>query len=37
LAEGDARDEARAVYAARYPRSAGFVDAAALVVFRRSG
>jgi hypothetical protein len=37
LAEGTARDEARAVYAARYPHSAGFAEGAALVVFRRSG
>jgi hypothetical protein len=37
LAEGSLRDEARAVYAARYPRSAPLVEGAALVVFERPG
>ena len=37
LAEGALRDEARAAYAARYPRSAGLLGDAALVVFERAG
>jgi len=37
LAEGSLREEARATYVARYPRSAPFVEDAALVVFERSG
>jgi hypothetical protein len=37
LVGGRARDEARAVYAARYPRSARLLEDAALVMFERSG
>ena len=37
LAEGSLREEARAAYAARYPRSAPLIEDAALVVFERSG
>ena len=36
LADGEARAEARAAYAGRYPRSARLLDDAALVVFERS-
>jgi len=37
VAAGELRDEARAVYAARYPRSARLLGDAALIVFERSG
>jgi hypothetical protein len=37
LAEGSLREEARATYVARYPRSAPLVEDAALVVFEPSG
>ena len=37
VAEGTLRDEAKAAYAMRYPRSAGLLDDASLVVFERSG
>ena len=37
LAEGPLRDEARATYAARYPRSTRLLEGAALVVFERAG
>jgi hypothetical protein len=37
LAQGSLREEARAAYVARYPRSAPLVEDAALVVFERSG
>jgi hypothetical protein len=37
LADGDVGSDARAAYAARYPRSARLVDAAAVVVFERRG
>jgi hypothetical protein len=37
LAEGSLREEARAAYVARYPRSAPLVEDAALVVFELSG
>ena len=37
LAEGSLREEARAAYAARYPRAAPLIEGAALVVFERTG
>ena len=37
LAEGPLREEARAAYAARYPRAAPLIEDAALVVFERTG
>jgi hypothetical protein len=37
LAEGDAREQAAAAYASRYPGSAGLVRDAALVVFEWAG
>ncbi len=37
LAQGTLRDQARAAYAARYPRSTGLLGDAALVVFERAG
>jgi hypothetical protein len=37
LAVGAVREEARAAYAARYPRSTGLLEDAALVVFERAG
>lgn len=37
LAQGSLREEARAAYRARYPRSAPLIDEAALVVFERPG
>ena len=37
LAEGDRREEAAAAYRSRYPRSAGLLRDAALVVFERTG
>jgi hypothetical protein len=37
LAGGSVRDEAAAAYTTRYPRSGRVLDAAALVVFERSG
>jgi hypothetical protein len=37
LAEGSLREEARAAYVARYPRSVPLVEDAALVVFERPG
>jgi len=37
LAEDGPAEEARAAYAARYPRSAGLLGDAALVVFERAG
>ena len=37
LVEGAPREEAVAAYAARFPRSAGLLDAAAVVVFERAG
>jgi len=37
LAEGPLREEARAAYAARYPRAAPLIEGAALVVFERTG
>jgi len=37
LVAGDVGTDARAAYAARYPRSAGLLEDAALVVFERTG
>ncbi len=37
LAEGPLREEARAAYAARYPRAAPLIEDAAVVVFERTG
>ena len=37
LARGALRDEARAAYTGRYPRSAGLLGHGALVVFERAG